>query len=144
MPKDFSRDCSQPENREPDKKGETWFFWRVFTNWKQQVAENKNRARFDRRRPATHQLQVMTFNFIISARKGMRWKMSPSINLIQEVPIRPLKVIYFYVSKLLLLFYFQVCDGIVRSKLPLFDQVFAVLSSFAYQYCNFCHFDTKC
>jgi len=36
------------------------------------VAENKNRARFDRRRPATHQLQV--------------------------------------------------CDGIVRSKLPLFDQ----------------------
>jgi hypothetical protein len=36
------------------------------------VAENKNRARFDRRRPAAHQLQV--------------------------------------------------CDGIVRSKLPLFDQ----------------------
>ena len=38
------------------------FMKRILKTQKQKVAENKNRARFDRRRPAAHQLQVF-FNF---------------------------------------------------------------------------------
>ena len=64
--KDISWNCSQPENRESYKKGkliETFFeifMKRILKNKKQKVAENKNRARFDRRRPAAHQLQVFS------------------------------------------------------------------------------------
>ena len=36
------------------------FMKRILKTQKQKVAENKNRARFDRRRPAAHQLQVFS------------------------------------------------------------------------------------
>ena len=124
--KDVSRNRPQPENWEPNKKGKKAKFDKYLSIILfMQVAENKNRARFDRRRPAAHQLQVM---MSITRSPGLEGPQT-SIFIIFP-PILPIFVQFF----LILLTvnncdHFQVCDGIVRSKLPLFDQalIFIIL-----------------